>query len=108
MNSMGITVVPQNRRLGIAIQGITTPEMAESLKLPDTKGALVGDISKGSRAEKSALKIGDVIVKFNDTPIIIMDDLPKIVAETPPDSKITIEVLRDGKTMTIEVPLAEK
>ena len=108
MNSMGITVVPQNRRLGISIQGITTPEMAQSLKLPDTRGALVEDISKGSRAEKSALKIGDVIVKFNDTPIIIMADLPKIVAETPPDSKITIEVLRDGKKMTIEVPLAEK
>src|SRR5204862_331433 len=50
--------------LGVVLQEIT-PSMATVLGLPDASGALVGDISEGSPAERAGMRRGDVIRRFN-------------------------------------------
>jgi serine protease Do len=92
--------------LGVMIQKIT-PDLAKSFGLKDAKGALVGDVIPDGPADKAGIKRGDVIVKFNKDDIDEMESLPKIVAKTPPNSTVPVEVIRNGKSkvfrITIEV-----
>ncbi len=90
--------------LGVKIQAVTD-EIAESLNLDNTHGALVADVTAGGPAEKAGIQSGDIIVEFNSRPVNTMRDLPKFVAETPIGDKVTLKVLRKGKEteLTAEV-----
>ena len=88
-------------RLGVMIQKIT-PELAKSFDLSENEGALVGDIIKGSPAERSGIERGDVIVEFNGKHVKTMEELPKIVAQTRPGSEVDVVVVRDGKRKVIK------
>ncbi len=91
--------------LGVMIQKIT-PELADSFKLGDDHGALVGDVIPDGPADKSGIKRGDVIVRFNNQDVKEMEELPKIVANTTPGKAVPVQVIRDGKTETIQVTIA--
>jgi serine protease Do len=90
--------------LGVRIQSVTD-EIAQSLGLPDSKGALVADVTATGPAEKAGIKPGDVIVGFDDKPIAEMRDLPRAVAETPVGRKVKVQVMRKGKAEFVEVEL---
>lgn len=90
--------------LGVMIQRIT-PELAKSFGLKENDGALVGDVISGGPADKSGIKRGDVIVKFNNQEIRTMESLPKYVASVTPGKKVDLEIVRDGKRKTISVTI---
>ena len=90
--------------LGVLVQRIT-PELAESLHLPSTEGALVSDVTPGGPAAKAGIKRGDVIVEFNGHPVREMSDLPRLVAMTRPKTKASVTVLRGGKRKVITVAI---
>ena len=94
--------------LGVAIQGIT-PAIAKSLGMnPDEPtGALVATVTPNSPAAKAGLKPGDVIISANGKPVKTVHDLPRLVASTPPDQKVEMEVRRDGKDTTIAATTGE-
>ena len=92
--------------LGVLVQQIT-PEIAESLGLQETKGALVADVTPDGPAEKAGIKRRDVIIGFDDTEINEMSQLPKSVAATPPGTKSEIILLREGKKKKISVLLGQ-
>jgi serine protease Do len=92
--------------LGVRIQSLDQ-ELAESMGLPDSKGALVASINAGGPASKSAIKPGDVILKFDGRDITEMRKLPRIVAETAIGKKAPVEVWRDGKRLTLDVVVGE-
>ncbi|MBF0325939.1 MAG: DegQ family serine endoprotease [Alphaproteobacteria bacterium] len=92
--------------LGVRIQSLDQ-ELAESLGLPDSKGALVSSLNAGGPAAKSTIKPQDVILKFDGREVTEMRKLPRIVAETPIGKKVTVEVWRDGKRTTAEVVVGE-
>ena len=54
-----------------------------------------------SPAARAGVKVGDVILKFGDTPIKDARDLSKAVARAEPGSKVHIEIVRNGKPMTL-------
>lgn len=87
--------------LGVKIQPVTD-DIAKNLGLTESKGALVAEVVKDSPADKSAVKVGDVIIKFDNKPISSMQKLPRIVAETPLGKKVQLELIRDGKTMIVD------
>lgn len=91
--------------LGVMIQRIT-PDLAESFKLDESEGALVGDVIPNGPAEKAGIQRGDVIVRFNNQAVKTMEALPKIVAATTPGTTVPVEVIRDGKKKTIQVHIA--
>ena len=94
--------------LGVVVQGIT-PELARSFKLPeDQKGGLVADVKPNSPAERSGLLRGDVVVEFNGKMIKHSSQLPGIVAATPPDKEIDVEIIRQGEKMTLKVVLGKR
>jgi len=90
--------------LGVMIQNLT-PELATAFKLDKTTGALVGDISPGSPADKAGFKSGDVITEMNGQPIEDASQLKLRVAETGPGATVHFTVNRNGDTRTIDVPL---
>lgn len=98
----------QTRRgwLGVRIQEVTD-EIAESLGLEETKGALVASVTKDGPAEKAGVEAGDIVIKFNGKPIKEMRELPRIVAETRIESDVTITVLNKGKEKTLTVKVGE-
>jgi serine protease Do len=61
-------------RLGIQIQDVTR-EVAESLNLPKAEGASVARVEPGSPAEKGGVQAGDIVIKYNGTPVESMGDL---------------------------------
>lgn len=91
--------------LGVVIQSIT-PDLAKSFGLKGEAGALVSEVVKGSPADKSSLKNGDIITEFNGRKIREMNELPRLVAVTPVGSKVKVTIIRKGKilhkTVTIE------
>jgi serine protease Do len=92
--------------LGVMIQDVN-PTLAKEFKLKDTKGALVGDVTSDSPAEKAGIKSGDVIVEFNGKDVTDSRHLKLEVARTSPGSTVPLKVLRDGDTKTLEVKVKE-
>ena len=92
--------------LGVAIQDVT-PGLAKQFKLKDEAGALVGDVTPKSPAEKAGLKGGDVVVEFNGKKITDSRHLKLEVARVQPGETVPLKVLRDGSTKTLEVTVTE-
>ena len=92
--------------LGVAIQKIT-PELAQSLGVDEARGALVADVTGGSPAEKGGLKRGDVIVTYDSKKVEDSAVLPALVAATPVGKTVPVEVIRNGKTKTLEVTVSK-
>ena len=92
--------------LGVLIQKVT-PEIAESLGLDKSYGALVANVSKDGPSEKAGVKVGDVIVEFDGKEVRDLGDLPIIVARTSVDKKVRMKVLRDKKEVILNVAVGE-
>jgi Do/DeqQ family serine protease len=93
-------------QLGVTVQGIS-PDMAESLGLKQTTGAIVSSVSSGSAAERAGVKRGDIVESFNGQPVHDMNSLRNRVAETNPGSTVDLSVLRDGSEKHLSVKLDE-
>ena len=92
--------------LGIQIQPVTD-DFAESLGLPNQKGAFVSNVNPKGPSKDAGLEPGDVILRFNDSEIDKMADLPRVVAESDVGSIAYLEVWRKNKKINIEVVLGE-
>ncbi len=92
--------------LGVTIQDIT-PELSQKFGLKDSKGALVGDISKGSPAEKAGIMRGDVILEFNGKDITSVGSLRNMVAQSKVGSQVKLKLLRNGKENEVTAVIAE-
>jgi serine protease Do len=90
--------------LGVMIQDVT-PELAKPFGLEEAKGVVLSDVTKGSPAEKAGLKRGDVLIRFNGKGVENAHTLSRLVAATPPDTKVKVDVIRDGKEKTIRVAI---
>jgi len=92
--------------LGILIQDVNR-ELAESFGMDDPRGAVVLQVVADSPAEKAGFKVGDVVVEFNGKKIIRSSDLPLAVGQAPIDVKAKVKLIREGKTKTLSVLIAE-
>ncbi|MET3133783.1 serine protease Do [Oxalobacteraceae bacterium GrIS 1.11] len=91
-------------KLGVTVQEVNQG-VADSFKLASPEGALVANVESGSPADKAGLKPGDVIRKLNGQSIISSGDLPALIDISTPGDKATLEVWRDGKTVTLAAKL---
>ncbi len=93
-------------RLGIAIKDVDA-SLAESFGMDKPNGAVVGSVERDSPADKAGIEPGDVVIKFDGTPIIRSGELPPLVSDVVPGSKAVVTVLRQGKTKEITVTVGE-
>jgi serine protease Do len=82
--------------------------LAKALHLESTKGALVGDVTSGGPADKGGIKHGDVITSFNGTNVENSTQLRNMVAQAEPGRKVSVGVIRDGKSTDVTVVLGER
>ncbi|MFT4268683.1 MAG: DegQ family serine endoprotease, partial [Xenophilus sp.] len=93
-------------RIGVQIDQVTK-DVAESIGLGKPQGALVRGVEVGSPGEKGGIEAGDIIIKFDGTPIDKPSDLPRLVGNTKPGTRSTVTVFRRGKTRDLSVTVAE-
>lgn len=93
-------------RIGVQIDQVSK-EVAESIGLGKSAGALVRGVESGSPAEKAGIEAGDIITRFDGKVIEKSSDLPRIVGGTKPGSKSTVTVFRRGATKEVSVVVAE-
>ena len=93
-------------QLGVIVQTVTS-DIAQSLDMKDVRGVIVGSVQPGSAGERAGLKQGDVIVALNGQPVNDSNALRNRVASTPPDSDVTLTVVRDGREQQVKATLGE-
>ena len=91
--------------LGVGIQEITA-ERAKALLLAEEAGVEVTRVSSGSPAEKAGILAGDVILRYNGMKVEGVEQLTRLVRETPVGRDTKIEISRNGVTQTITATIA--
>jgi len=89
--------------LGVGIQEVSE-DIASSLGLKSTAGALVIDVTKGGPSEGQVIE-GDIILEFDGKSIARMRDLPRVVAETEVGKAVPVRILRNGAEQTLSITL---
>lgn len=87
--------------LGASVTDAVSPSKGFSI------GAEVKQLTKGGAAETGGVKVGDVIVKFNSDAITTAGELTSAVRQQPAGAKATLELIRDGKTISLNVVLGD-
>ena len=106
MDQLIATGAVRRAKLGVTVQRIT-PDLAASLGLPNTRGALISGVDEGSPAAKAGVRQGDVITSYNGKPVADNNQLRNSVASTKPGTSVSLQVLRDGRTETLQATVAE-
>ena len=92
--------------LGVQVQPVTKG-IADSLGLKKAEGAMVDEPQDGSPAAAAGIKSGDVISALNGTPIKDSRDLAQKVAELAPGSSAKFDIVREGRSRTVNVTLGQ-
>ncbi|MDT8364455.1 MAG: DegQ family serine endoprotease [Nitrosomonas sp.] len=93
-------------KIGVMIQEMTE-ELADSFNLDNPRGALVVSVEKDGPADSAGIRVRDVILKFNGQQVTTSSDLPRIVGNTKPGSKTSVEVWRNGSIKKLTVKVGE-
>lgn len=93
--------------LGVIIQDIDD-ELAKSFDLKKSEGVLVAEVSPDSPADRGGLRQGDVILRLNGEVVDDVGDLRNRIALTAPGTKISLDILRNGKHRTLKVKIGEQ
>ncbi len=93
--------------LGVMIQDVNE-DLAQFFGLNSASGVLIAEVTDDSPAAKAGLKQGDVLVALNKVPLTNVADLRNKIAMTPPESKVSLELIRDGKTKKISVTIGKQ
>jgi len=90
--------------LGISLNDVT-PANASFFKLNEATGAIVAQVSPDSPASRAGLKNGDVITELNGKKMDNSGQLQAAISAQRPGSKVNLEVMRDGKSLSLPVTL---
>jgi serine protease Do len=92
--------------IGVGIADVT-PENAKFFAESNATGAVITSVEPDSPAAKAGLQIGDVITQIDNKKVNDAGELQVLVSQQRPGARITLEVLRDGKRMSLPVTLEE-
>jgi Do/DeqQ family serine protease len=90
--------------LGLVVVPVTG-DIAAAMRLPDIRGVLVtGVYTRGPSGQADwSENGGDIITKFNGTPVESPGQLRNLIADAAPGSKVTLEVWQNGRTRTLTI-----
>jgi len=93
--------------LGIQIMPVNE-DLAASLGIPHNRGEFVQSVVPDGAAADAGLRAGDVVIKVNNKDVTPEQTLSYIVANTPPGTRIPVEVIRDGRRMTLNATVDKR
>ena len=89
---------------GISIANLTT-QIAEQLGAPNTRGALVNQISERAEAYQAGLRAGDIITSFNGRTVEDASALMRMLADSKVGTAARLEILRESRRLEVTVPV---
>ncbi|HSW84005.1 MAG TPA: trypsin-like peptidase domain-containing protein [Usitatibacter sp.] len=92
---------------GVEVADIT-PELAESLGLKGTEGAIIGAIERGSPAERSGMRLGDVIVAVNGKSVANSTATLNAIAGVTPGMSVPVKVMRRNRDVTLDIMVGKR
>jgi serine protease Do len=90
--------------LGVQFMALTT-QIADQLGAPNTRGALVSEISQRSDAWAAGLRAGDIITSFNDRPVDDVSQFLRMLADSKVGTSAKLEILRESRKLLVDVPV---
>ena len=93
--------------LGVGLQPLT-PDLANKFGVDENEGVLVNEVFERDPAALAGIKPGDVITKVDGALVDTPNKLSRLVAALDPGSTTHVEVVRDGKRLTLNVALSER
>ncbi len=90
--------------LGLVIQDVT-PQLAAAFGLEKAEGIIIAEVLQGGPADKAGLLRGDVILMMDNEAVKSSHAFSSRVAETPPNKKAEIQILRNGERKNIMVTI---
>ena len=92
--------------LGVLIQEVNA-DLALSFGLERPMGALIAQASAAGPAGKAGVQPGDVVVLFNGKEVERSSDLPPMVGLVRPGTTVPLDVVREGKRLTLDVTIEQ-
>jgi len=93
--------------LGVEARAIT-PQIARALELDNAQGVVVVGVVRGGPAHRAGLQPGDVIVAIDGKTIAEAREALIAISNRKPGSRVKLEVLRNGKSLTLEATAIER
>lgn len=113
--NQAVGILPQLKASGRVSRGYmgvfltdVTPGLQRALNLTVSSGALVQDFTADSPAERSGLRVYDVVIDVEGENIASNDDLIRYISRARPGSVVRVQVARDGRQLTLPVRLVER
>jgi serine protease Do len=98
---------PSRGFIGVGLQDLDE-DLAPSLGLPKDSGEIVRSVVPNGAGARAGLQQGDVIVRVNGQPVSPDQTVSYLIANTPAGSRIPLEVVRNGRRMTLNVTVEER
>ncbi|MBX3671356.1 MAG: trypsin-like peptidase domain-containing protein [Burkholderiales bacterium] len=92
---------------GVEVANIT-PELAESLGLAGTRGAIVGGIERGSPADRAGIRLGDVILAVGGREVVDLNATLNAIADVPPGKTVPVRILRRNQELALTVTVGRR
>ncbi len=93
-------------RIGVQIDQVTK-DVADSIGMAKSAGALVRGVETGSPADKAGVEAGDIIIRFDGKTIERHSDLPRLVGSIKPGTRSNMTVFRRGSTKDLTITIGE-
>jgi serine protease Do len=93
--------------IGIVLQSVDK-ELAQAAGLEKPEGILISEVIKDTPGERAGLLQGDVIISYNKKPAKNVTKFRNEVALMTPSAKISLQIIRNGKEITVPVILGEQ
>ena len=98
---------PQRGYLGVGLQPLDE-NIAASLGLPKDSGEIVRSVQPGEPAARAGMQQGDVIVRVNGRNVTPEESVSFLIANTPVNTRIPIEIVRNGRRQTLQVAVGQR
>lgn len=111
MNNLVLQLIEfgEVRRGVLGIRGHDlTHDIAKALDIDASNGAFVAESIPGGSADEAGIKSGDVILSVNGSAIASFSELRALVSSMGQGKTITLGIVRDGKSMDIDVTLGSQ
>jgi len=93
---------PQRGYLGVGIVPMTD-DYAAAVGLPKDRGEIIQRLEDSGPAAKAGLKRGDIVTKVGGKDVTPQQSLSYLIANEKPGARVPLEIIREGKTMTLNV-----
>jgi serine protease DegQ len=93
--------------IGVGVQDMT-PEIAESFKIPGTRGTLITEVFRGTPADRGGVKAGDVLVAVDGNAVTDSATMLNLIAALKPGSEATLRLMRDARAVELRVTVGKR